>query len=75
MRLPKKDRYKSEKIDFGSSRFYIAPEQLDRARTTLDKTSSSIFKPVLIAVILIAIWLLLALLLPDLLSYINSSLV
>ena len=75
MSLPKKNRYKSEKIDFDAAQFYIAPEQLDRARTTLDKTSGSILKPVIIAAILIVAWLFLALFLPDLLAYINSSLV
>ena len=71
----KKRGYKEEKIDFSIARFYIPSELSDRAQGVLEKSNASILRPVIISAILIGVWLLLALFLPDLLSYINASLV
>ena len=70
----KKRGYKEEKIDFSEARFYLSQEQLNRAKGTLEKNGASLWKPILLSIIFIAIWVLLALFLPDLLDYINSSL-
>lgn len=70
----KKRGYKEEGIDFSEARFYIAEEQLDRAKGILEKSGASIWKPIILSVIFIAAWVILALFLPDLLEYINSSL-
>ena len=66
--------YKEEKIDFTTARFYIAPDKADRAKKILEEDNSSWTKPIVLTVIMLAVLILFAILAPDILSAINSSL-
>lgn len=63
--------YKPEKIDFDSAKFYIAEERVDDAKRIVYSANHPWWKPALISVGLIAVLILLALFLPDILTKIN----
>lgn len=69
----KKRGYKDEKIDFEKAQFYLAPERIDRAKRVVETTNTEWWRPALMAVLIIAIWVALALFLPDLLEALNSA--
>jgi hypothetical protein len=70
----KKSKEKNEKIDFTSSKFYIESGKLDRAKRLVETDNASWWKPVFISLIIIAVLILSALFLSDILQAINSSL-
>ena len=63
--------YKPEKIDFNTAKFYIAEDRVDAAKRIVYSASHPWWKPALISVGLIAVLILLALFLPDILAKIN----
>lgn len=69
----KKRGHKDEKIDFDNAQFYIDPQQSDRAKRLIETTNTEWWRPAVMAAIIIAIWVLLALFLPDLLEALNSA--
>ena len=69
----KKRGYRDEKIDFDNATFYLDPEHSDRAKRLIETTNSEWWRPALMAAIIIGIWILAILFLPDLLETINAS--
>ena len=69
--LMKKKGYKPEKIDFESAKFYIAEERVDDAKKIVYAANHPWWKPAMISVGLVAVLILLALFLPDILAKIN----
>ena len=67
----KKRGYKPEKIDFESAKFYIAEERVDDAKKIVYAANHPWWKPAMISVGLVAVLILLALFLPDILAKIN----
>ncbi len=71
--LKKEKKYKEEKIDFESARFYLSAEKLPEIKTHIKYNTGTILQPIILSVVLIVIWVCLALFLDDLLYFINSS--
>jgi len=72
--LTKKRGYKEEKIDFDKALFYLDEENISRAKRIYETDNSSIVRPILLSVMLLAILVCCTLLVPELLSYLNDSL-
>lgn len=73
MKLVKGKNYKEERIDFSTARFFVSKEREELAKRMIDRDNSSILKPILISIFVFAVVACLALITPDLLSYINRS--
>lgn len=73
MTVSKKRGYKDEKINFDEACFYIDPERIERAKRLVESTNTEWWRPALMAVFIIAIWVVLALFLPDLLNSLNAT--
>ncbi len=71
--VSKKRGYKEEKINFDEARFYIDPERADRAKRLVETTNTEWWRPTLMAVFIIAIWVIMALSLPELLEWLNEA--
>lgn len=69
----KKRGYKDEKIDFESALFYIAPERVDRAKRLVETTNTEWWRPALMAVFIVSIWVIMALFVPELLQSLNEA--
>ncbi len=66
--------YKTEKIDFEEARFYIKEEARDRAKKVLELGSATPLNTILFCLLLLAVYICLALLMPGILSAINGYL-
>jgi len=69
----KKGGYKTQKIDFETAKFYIAPDKTDVAKKTVYGANHAWWKPVAISVGIIAVLVLLMIFLPDVLAKISKS--
>ena len=69
----KKKGYKDEKIDFENACFYIDPEHIDRAKRVVSATNTEWWRPALMTVFIVAVWVILALFVPGLLESLNAS--
>lgn len=69
----KKRGYKEEKIDFENACFYIDPEKTDRAKRLVETTNTEWWRPALMAIFIVAIWVILALFLPGLLQSLSDA--
>ncbi len=72
--LAKKKGFSDEIINFDEARFYIRPEQKLRAEKIYMSGASSVLHTVLFSVLLVAIFICLMLLLPEILSFVNKLL-
>ena len=72
--LTKKRGYKEEKIDFESALFYLDEDNIQKAKRIYENDTSSIVRPILISIMLVAILVCLSFLVPELLTAINNSL-
>ena len=72
MSLTKEEKKQKEEIDFSSAAFFIVPEQLDRARHIKEKYLTSKTKIVLWCVFLTLMYIILATLMPEILTLINN---
>ena len=70
--LMKSKSFKEEKIDFETAEFYIKPDMLDDAKKIIDVPTSSSLSIVLLCILIIAIFACLMLMMPEILSFINS---
>lgn len=70
--LKKRGAKKSEKIDFSTARFYIRDVKNPRTIKLLENDSPTILNTILLCVLIIAIFVCLALLLPGLMGMIND---
>jgi hypothetical protein len=69
-----KKKSKPERIDFETARFYIRPERGDEAKNIIENYSASMFRTALYCVLVFALYVCIALLMPEILNFINSSL-
>ena len=74
MELSKSKEYKEEKIDFDEARFYINESGRDRAKRVLEMGSASVTNTILFCLLLVAVFICLTLLMPGILSALNSFL-
>ena len=72
--ISKSKEYEEEKIDFVTARFYISKSGSDRAKRILEIGSSSTVSTILFCLFLVAVFVCLALLMPGILSALNSFL-
>jgi len=68
----KKKGYKDEKINFDEARFHLDSERIDRAKRLVGSTNTEWWRPALMAIFIIAIWVIVALFLPNLLEALNN---
>ena len=66
---------KEERLDFTKERFYINPEKIAIARDIEANYSSSVIKTALFCLMFAIIFVGITLIMPDLLSFINSSII
>lgn len=69
-----KKKQKPEKIDFETARFYIRPGKTDEAKNIIENYSASMLRTALYCVLVFAVYACVALLMPEILNFINSSL-
>ena len=74
VKLTKTRGYKEEKIDFNTALFYLDEENLPRAKRIFESDNSSIIRPILMSVMLLALLICATLVVPEILTYINDSL-
>ena len=72
--LTKKKGYKEEKLGLDTALFYIREEGRDRAKRVLDIGASSPLTTALFCLLLVAVFICLAMLMPGILSALNSLL-
>lgn len=65
---------KAEKIDFDTARFYISPDQKERAKSFYENNSSSVLKAILLCVLIMAVYFCLMLIMPGALKLLNGIL-
>lgn len=70
--LIKSKKFKEEKIDFSDARFYINKENLEDAQKIVDVPMPSIINTLLFCILLIAVYIFIILLIPELLTLINN---
>lgn len=64
----------SDKIDFEAARFYILPERDTEAKSIFSKSKTSLWQNVLICVFLVSLAVIITLLMPEILTLLNSLL-
>ena len=72
--LMKQKGFKHERIDFASAEFYIRDEQADDARNIIENYSSSLLRAVLYCLLVISLYVCLMLLMPSILSMLDTAL-
>ena len=70
-----KKKSKPERIDFATARFYIRPGKTDEAKNIIENYGTSMVRTVLYCVLVIALYVCIALLMPEILTLINASMV
>ena len=68
-------RTQSEKWDFATARFYVNPKRISEAREIEQNYSASVIKTSLFSLMFVIIFVGITLIMPELLSFINSSIV
>lgn len=71
MKTKKKD---SDKIDFKEARFYISPENWDKAKEIVLKSNTSVLNIVLFCILLFILTVTLVILMPEILGWLNGIL-
>ncbi len=72
--LKKSDSFKKEKINYNEAKLYLNPDSLSKAQKIVDIPTPSIINTLLFCVFLIAIYIYIVLIIPELLTFINNSL-
>ena len=76
VRLSKeKKRTRPERIDFATARFYIRSGKIDEAKNIIENYGTSMVRTALYCVLVFALYVCIALLMPEILNFVNSSLV
>ena len=70
--LLKSKDFKEEKIDFKTAEFYIKPDKIDEAKKIIDVPTTSVISMILLCILIIAVFACLMLVMPELLTLINS---
>ena len=68
-----KKKHKKEKTDFKSAKFYIRESAMDRAQSILDSNDTPILHTALFCVLIFAIFVVLTLMMPDILEFVNKA--
>ena len=74
IKLTRNKKYKEERLDFTSARFYLREEMIGRSRHIVEVGTTSMLNAVLFAILLISVYICLSLLMPDILNFINNML-
>ena len=74
VRLNKEKKYKEEKIDFATARFYLREEGIGRSRHIVEVGHTSMLNTVLFSILIFAIYVCILLLMPEILTVINNML-
>ena len=74
VRLNKEKKYKEEKIDFATARFYLREEGIGRSRHIVEVGHTSMLNTVLFSILIFAIYVCISLLMPEILTVINNML-
>lgn len=69
-----KKKHKKEKTDFKSAKFYIKESAMERAQSILDSNDTPILHTVLFCVLIFAVFVVLMLMMPDILGFVNKAL-
>ena len=72
--LQKQKKLPREKIDFTSARFYLDSTQEERKRHIIEGYNPSLPRTLMLCALMLVVYICIALLMPELLSIINSSL-
>lgn len=73
IRLKKeKNLPREEKIDFTAARFFVDPENSERAKRFYENNNSSVLKTALLCVLILAVYFCLMLVMPSILSLLNG---
>ena len=72
VKLNKEKKYKEEKVDFATARFYLRSESMDRSRHLVETGTTSMLNAVLFSVLVFAIYICIALLMPEILTFISG---
>ena len=70
----KDKKYKEEKIDFKTAKFYLNESSLEEAKRISETNSSSLINTVLLCVLMITFYVLIMFLMPSILTLINNIL-
>lgn len=65
---------KSEKPDFAEARFYICEQERERAKSFYENNNSSVFKAVLLCLLIMSVYFCLMLVMPGVLRFVNNLL-
>lgn len=71
-RQDRKEFKKSERIDFETARFYIAPDMQDRAKTIMENYNTSLLKTLFICLMFMVIYVCIMLAMPEFLNLLNT---
>jgi len=74
VKLERRGELKAERIDFSTAAFYLDKEKQDRTKYILENYSSSLPKTILLVIFLIILYICISFVMPEILSFINSSL-
>lgn len=72
--LSKKKGFKHEKVDFSVAEFYIREERADEAKNIIENYGTSMYRTALYCVLVIALYVCLALFMPEILVFIDGAL-
>lgn len=72
--IKKHGKIPKDKIDFASARFYIRPQAKERVNFIMETYGSSILRTCLYCVLALALYICIALCMPEILSFINTQL-
>ena len=71
--LQKSKGFKDKDVDFATARFYIAPNMAPHAKSIADKDLTGIFTPILTCVLMVAVFVCISLIMPEILRFITAS--
>ena len=69
----KDKRFKNTKFNFEEERFYLDPEEKDRAKNVFDNYAPSLLKTALLCLLILVLFYILMICMPEILSVINDS--
>ena len=74
VRLNKEKKYKEEKIDFATARFYLREEGIGRSRHIVEVGHTSMLNTILFSILIFAIYVCVSLIMPEILTVVNNML-
>ncbi|MBQ8688944.1 MAG: hypothetical protein IJ515_01105 [Clostridia bacterium] len=65
-----REKYRKDKIDFDTARFFISEERLDRAKTVNEEKVPNYFNTVIVCLLVMSVAFIVTLFMPDILAFI-----